>query len=598
MVALTDEIYFLWIKTLKELVSITLDRQVTDITPSDPDMLWIRQLWPLGTKAINREKAEALCAQIGLQIKADVGDLKEGMLDIKAFHELIKASQTRLDINLVYRDLTMSGPLDEGRVIAFLTHVQHISPSSAEELFNKYKSEDLWTIDSLTSFFSSSDNTPNQPQDMTHPLQHYFISSSHNTYLVGEQWKGESTVEGYIRVLLAGCRCVEMDVQSGDVEPVVYHRKTLTSSVPVRDICRAIKQYGFVTSPYPIIISTEIHCVPEQQNRLAAILREVFGDMLVSTPLVEEFLDLPSPEDLKGKILFKAKPPKPEPNSPKLESNFVYQESPSSTDSDTSFVRLARRLSIQSKTERPDIFSPRLSELLVYTHGVKYQGFSKLNEYLPSHQFSVSERTAAKILKENKADWIKHNFKHISRVYPRGTRLGSTNYNPVDAWSAGCQIVALNWQTLDESILLNHAMFHGSNGYILKPLALREKVVEKPERYLLTVRIISGQRTPLFADLYVEATLNGKISKRTRTLSQVTLNPLWDEILTFEITTTPSSLMLNFLHLEVRNKTLQAQWMRPVGLAPRGYHHLPLYDSLLSRFVFATLFVEITIKKL
>lgn len=141
-------------------------------------------------------------------------------------------------------------------------------------------------------------------------------------------------------------------------------------------------------------------------------------------------------------------------------------------------------------------------------------------------------------------------------------------------------------------------MFHGSNGYVLKPLALREKVIEMPEKYLLTVRIISGQRTPLCDDLYVGAILNGKISKRTRALSQVTLNPLWDDTLTFEIISAPSLLMLNFLHLEVRNKALQAQWMRPVGLAPRGYHHLPLYDSLLSRFVFATLFVEITLEKL
>ena len=77
----------------------------------------------------------------------------------------------------------------------------------------------------------SDANVPAEPdssRDITHPLNEYFISSSHNTYLLGRQVVGESSIEGYIRVLQKGCRCVEIDCWDGvDGQPVVLHGRTL-----------------------------------------------------------------------------------------------------------------------------------------------------------------------------------------------------------------------------------------------------------------------------------------------------------------------------------------------------------------------------------
>ena len=81
----------------------------------------------------------------------------------------------------------------------------------------------------------------------------------------------------------------------------------------------------------------------------------------------------------------------------------------------------------------------------------------------------------------------------MTRVYPAGIRVTSTNYDPIPHWSAGAQLVALNYQTvgkafaalalqtrtltffLDKGIQLNHAMFklNGRCGYVLKPSWLR-----------------------------------------------------------------------------------------------------------------------------
>ena len=157
------------------------------------------------------------------------------------------------------------------------------------------------------------------------------------TYLVGGQLKGDSTPEGYVRALQQGCRSVEckfillrtrkntilktlfaVDIWDGSEEPMIYHGRTLTSKLPVRDALVAIAKYAFIASPYPVILSMEIHCSHSQQDKLAELLKSILGEALVDQPLFgEETVEahancpvvhqLPSPESLKYKILVKAK---------------------------------------------------------------------------------------------------------------------------------------------------------------------------------------------------------------------------------------------------------------------------------------------------
>ncbi|NWX07152.1 PLCZ1 phosphodiesterase, partial [Caloenas nicobarica] len=536
-------------------------------------------------------------AHVKHAFKKTVDKRKENTINMEDFRSIYRTIVHRPEFQEIFRIYSPNNKvLVDTELIDFLKKEQHETEgceTTALEIILKYepieevRKRRQISFEGFIRYLSSDDCSVFKKdhrtvyQDMNQPLCDYFISSSHNTYLISDQLIGPSDLWGYTSALLKGCRCLEIDCWDGsNNEPVVYHGHTLTSKILFRAVIQVVDKYAFMASDYPVVLSLENHCSPTQQEVIAEHLQNTLGDKLLTSTLGDpEVTQLPSPEALKFKILIKNKKVGTIEEG-MLRRNLDRQgETVEITDSenlsdedetDETAPLCPKSDSTKRKSDRRSSPPPRkkakmkkiklalaLSDLVIYTKSQKFVSFEHSLENQKCYENnSIGEVRARKFIKNSAREFISHTSRFLTRIYPKGTRTNSSNYNPQEFWNVGCQMVALNFQTPGVQMELQNGKFldNGGCGYILKPEFLRNRdstfTPQNVGRYSkpmsLSIKLISGHQLPPSnlsktnkADPLVHVEIYGVPEDQTKKKSSVVksnaLCPRWDETFSFTV---------------------------------------------------------------
>uniref|UniRef100_A0A672T380 1-phosphatidylinositol 4,5-bisphosphate phosphodiesterase gamma n=1 Tax=Sinocyclocheilus grahami TaxID=75366 RepID=A0A672T380_SINGR len=326
LAATSDEEMVMWVKGLTWLVSDTLRSP----TPLQIER-WLRKQF----YAVDRNREDRISCK---DLKSMLCQVNYRVPNMRFLREKLPDGEPRNgDVSYshfaqLYRSLMFDAQKSVSHVYLYVLFISSFSVEQAtcSCLLAVCNASVMFCGSQLLTYLFSKENTiwdsqldQVRPEDMNNPLSHYWISSSHNTYLTGDQFSSESSLEAYARCLRMGCRCIELDCWDGpDGMPVIYHGHTLTTKIKFNDVLSTIKEHAFITSDYPIILSIEDHCSIVQQRNMATYFKKVFGEMLLTKAVDISADGLPSPNQLKRKILIKHK---------KLAEGSAYEEVSSST---------------------------------------------------------------------------------------------------------------------------------------------------------------------------------------------------------------------------------------------------------------------------
>ncbi|CAK9173557.1 unnamed protein product [Ilex paraguariensis] len=309
--------------------------------------------------------------------------------------------------------------------------------------------------------------------DMTAPLSHYFMYTGHNSYLTGNQLSSDCSDVPIIKALHSGVRVIELDIwpnsTKDDVD--VLHGRTLTTPVELIKCLRSVKEHAFAVSEYPVVVTLEDHLTPDLQAKVAEMITQTFGDMLFS-PGSECLKEFPSPESLKKRIIISTKPPKEYLKGKEIKGKESDAQEGKDPSDEVAWGKEVPDLrasmdgpdkdDLDDEEDSEDDEDPTLQQTaapeykqLIAIHAGKGKG--GLTDWLrvdpdKVRRLSLSEPQLEKAVITHGKDIVRFTQRNLLRVYPKGIRFNSSNYNPLMGWMHGAQMVAFNMQGYGRSL--------------------------------------------------------------------------------------------------------------------------------------------------
>ncbi|XP_029386007.1 inactive phospholipase C-like protein 1 isoform X2 [Echeneis naucrates] len=525
--------------------------------------------------------------------------------------------------------------LDPQDLRLFLETEQGLSLATTEgcwELLRRYepsaqgKERGLMGLDGFARYLQSPECQLLDPehqgvcQDMNLPLSHYYVSTSYRSYLLDDQVHGRADLGGLIRALQSGCRCLELGVTDGpEGEPLLGHHHHHHTPVTIRSALEVVNKYAFLTSQYPLLLYLCQRCSPAQQRTMAQHLKKVFGSRLYTPEALPVSLGgrattLPSPEQLRGRVLLVGKKLPPEQDGSDGEVSEEDEEIGGGGP------LAGRRMTIPGEEEKLRLHK-ELSDLVAIARSGSRSFYAQRASYNYWMLCSLGEGEAGRLTSESPEDLVMFTKRTLTRVRPSSVRLDSSNPNPQGYWKGGVQLVALNQQTPGAMLDLHRGRFsqNGGCGYVLRPAVMRDEVsyfsahtqgcVPGVPPQTLRIKVISAHNLPKpqgsgakgeVIDPYVVLELHGVpadcAEQRTRTAAQNQDDPLFDETFEFQVNM-PELALLRFVVLDddYIGDDFIGQYSVAFECLQPGYRNVPLLGLAGDPLPHTSLFVHVAV---